>query len=295
MQACARSTAFRSLRPFRTPHTLAAAHLHSTTSCASESKATSETSAPESPSNTTPLSEAVSHPQQLETSQSTTIEVSAGSARKRTRRKSPPDDGLSSQPSGGTTRGRSQLKTANDRPDARPQTNPFEAAERLMDRISPDTQRLMAHTNPIQHSPVFNPSLDDLEKFRRPPPTTHNLKHYEEEYDAMIDRELGRAFTREQLRKLAQEYQLDPRLLGRKATKESIAGAILEKKWGWPSPAELRRDLRERTEVVRKRENSAEIITSILTFTQTFLSRLMSFSMFLAKVASVLAPHRIHV
>ena len=93
------------------------------------------------------------------------------------------------------------------------------------------------------------PSLEDLERGRprehaHPESTLYAKQHGE----AM--EQLGRSFTREQLRQFARKYQLDPRLWRSSRRKVDYARAIVENAWGWPSLRDIEKKKREKTEVV---------------------------------------------
>ena len=93
------------------------------------------------------------------------------------------------------------------------------------------------------------PSLEDLERGRpriyAHPESTLYTKQYNE-----VMEHLNRSFTKEQLRRFAEEYQLDPRLWRSCRRKVDYARAIVENSWGWPSLRDLEKKKREKTEIL---------------------------------------------
>lgn len=72
---------------------------------------------------------------------------------------------------------------------------------------------------------------------------------YAKQYNGLLEH-LDRSFTKEQLRRFGEQYQLSPRLWRTGKRKVDYARAIVENAWGWPSLREIEKAKRERTEIV---------------------------------------------
>lgn len=93
------------------------------------------------------------------------------------------------------------------------------------------------------------PSLKDLERGRPREHAHPESTLYAKQYNGLIE-QLGRSFTKEQLRRFGEQYQLDPRLWRSKKRKVDYARAIVENAWGWPSLRDIEKAKREKTEVL---------------------------------------------
>jgi hypothetical protein len=94
-----------------------------------------------------------------------------------------------------------------------------------------------------------HPSLEDLERGRPREYAHPESTLYAKQYNEVMEH-LGRSFTKEQLRRFAEKYQLDPRLWRSHRRKVDYARAIVENAWGWPSLRDIEKKKREKTEVV---------------------------------------------
>ena len=72
-------------------------------------------------------------------------------------------------------------------------------------------------------------------------------------FRSVLDR-LDRSFTKEQLRRFAEKYQLDPWLWRSHRRKADYARAVVENAWGWPSLRDIERNKREKTEIMTESE-----------------------------------------
>lgn len=104
------------------------------------------------------------------------------------------------------------------------------------------------------------PTLADLEQLRPPEPTERDLRSpmYKTIYEEAIEA-IDRPFTKQQLRTLAQ--QILSKEISRRATKRFIMDLILTKAWGLPSPAQVEKERRERTEI--KRQGGWRILSAV--------------------------------
>ena len=93
------------------------------------------------------------------------------------------------------------------------------------------------------------PSLEDLERGRPREYAHPESTLYAKQYNDVMEH-LQRSFTKEQLRRFAEKYKLDPRLWRSLRRKVDYARAILENAWGWPSLRDIEKRKREKTEVV---------------------------------------------
>ena len=93
------------------------------------------------------------------------------------------------------------------------------------------------------------PSLNDLERSRPYAYPHPESTLYAKEYNELLEH-LNRSFTKEQLRRFGERYQLDPQLWRSRRRKIDYARAIVENAWGWPSLREIEKAERERTEVL---------------------------------------------
>lgn len=93
------------------------------------------------------------------------------------------------------------------------------------------------------------PSLEDLERGRPREYAHPESILYAKQYNGLLE-QLGRSFTKEQLRRFSEQYRLDPRQWRSHRRKVDYARAIVENAWGWPSLREIEKAKRERTEVV---------------------------------------------
>ncbi|KAH9969018.1 hypothetical protein BC827DRAFT_1121818 [Russula dissimulans] len=92
------------------------------------------------------------------------------------------------------------------------------------------------------------PTLQDLERLK---PSEHSVpqsKKYAHEYLTLLNT-ICRSFSHDQLRSFSQQYGLH---IGSNQRKMSVAEAIVEKAWRWPSLKELKRAQRDRTEVTSR-------------------------------------------
>jgi hypothetical protein len=99
------------------------------------------------------------------------------------------------------------------------------------------------------HSTGSQPSLGDLERGRPREYAHPESTLYAKQYNGLLD-QLGRSFTKEQLRRFSEQYQLNPRLWRTGKRKIDYARAIVENAWGWPSLREVEKAKRERTEIL---------------------------------------------
>jgi hypothetical protein len=93
------------------------------------------------------------------------------------------------------------------------------------------------------------PSLEDLERGRPREYAHPESTLYARQFNEALEN-LGRSFTKEQLRRFGELYQLDPRLWRSHRRKVDYARAIVENAWGWPSLRDIEKRKREKTEVV---------------------------------------------
>lgn len=101
------------------------------------------------------------------------------------------------------------------------------------------------------HAAGLEPSLDDIERCRPKRHSSPESSKYAEEYNNLLDT-LCRSFSKEQLRKFTELYNLDPIWTRCSRRKVEYAESIIEKQWNWPSLKEIERRQRDRTEVVIK-------------------------------------------
>lgn len=97
------------------------------------------------------------------------------------------------------------------------------------------------------------PSLEDLERGRPRKYAHPESTLYAKQYNEVVDH-LNRSFTKGQLRRFAEKYQLDPWLWRSDRRKADYARAIVENAWGWPSLRDIEKMKREKTEVVTESE-----------------------------------------
>ena len=93
------------------------------------------------------------------------------------------------------------------------------------------------------------PSLEDLERSRPREYAHPESTLYAKQYNEAMEN-LNRSFTKEQLRRFGEDYQLDPRLWRSHRRKVDYARAIVENAWGWPSLRDIEKRKREKTEVM---------------------------------------------
>jgi len=93
------------------------------------------------------------------------------------------------------------------------------------------------------------PSLEDLERGRPREYAHPESTLYAKQYNEVIEH-LRRSFSKEQLRRFAESYRLDPWLWRSCRRKADYARAIVENAWGWPSLRDIEKKKREKTEVV---------------------------------------------
>jgi len=93
------------------------------------------------------------------------------------------------------------------------------------------------------------PSLEDLERGRPREYAHPESTLYAKQYNEVLEH-LGRSFTKEQLRRFGEKYQLDPRLWRTGRRKVDYARAIVEGAWSWPSLRDIEKKKREKMEVV---------------------------------------------
>ncbi|KIK40011.1 hypothetical protein CY34DRAFT_289306 [Suillus luteus UH-Slu-Lm8-n1] len=101
------------------------------------------------------------------------------------------------------------------------------------------------------HAAGLEPTLDDIERCRPKRHSSPESSKYAEEYNNLSDT-LCRSFSKEQLRKFTELYNLDPIWTRCSRRKVEYAESIIEKQWNWPSLKEIERRQRDRTEVVIK-------------------------------------------
>lgn len=101
------------------------------------------------------------------------------------------------------------------------------------------------------HAAGLEPTLDDIERCRPKRHSSSESSKYAEEYNNLLDT-LCRSFSKDQLRKFTELYQLDPIWTRTSRRKVEYAESIIEKQWDWPSLKEIERRKRDRTEVVVK-------------------------------------------
>lgn len=93
------------------------------------------------------------------------------------------------------------------------------------------------------------PSLEDLERGRPREYPHPESTLYAKQYNELLEN-LGRSFTKEQLRRFGEQYRLDHQLWRPHRRKVDYARAIVENAWGLPSLREIEKAKRERVEVV---------------------------------------------
>lgn len=101
------------------------------------------------------------------------------------------------------------------------------------------------------HAAGLEPTLDDIERCRPKRHSSPESSKYAEEYNNLLDT-LCRSFSKDQLRKFTELYNLDPIWTRCSRRKAEYAESIIEKQWNWPSLKEIERRQRDRTEVVIK-------------------------------------------
>lgn len=89
------------------------------------------------------------------------------------------------------------------------------------------------------------PSLHDLERLKPSEHPDPHSKQYTTVYSSLLD-SICRSFSIDQLRSFTRQYGLS---LSSKLRKASVAEAIVEKAWQWPSLRELKRARSGRAEV----------------------------------------------
>lgn len=101
------------------------------------------------------------------------------------------------------------------------------------------------------HAAGLEPTLDDIERCRPKRHSTPESSKFAEEYNDLLDT-LCRSFSKDQLRKFTELYNLDPIWTRSSRRKVEYAESIMEKQWNWPSLKEIERRQRDKTEVVIK-------------------------------------------
>ncbi|KAG0708968.1 hypothetical protein DFH29DRAFT_889946 [Suillus ampliporus] len=101
------------------------------------------------------------------------------------------------------------------------------------------------------HAAGLEPTLDDIERCRSKRHSSPESSKYAEEYNNLLDT-LCRSFSKDQLRKFTELYNLDPIWTRSSRRKVEYAESIMEKQWNWPSLKEIERRQRDKTEVVVK-------------------------------------------
>ncbi|KAG2118417.1 hypothetical protein DEU56DRAFT_140884 [Suillus clintonianus] len=101
------------------------------------------------------------------------------------------------------------------------------------------------------HAAGLEPTLDDIERCRPKRHSSPESFKYAEEYNNLLDT-LCRSFSKDQLRKFTELYNLDPIWTRSSRRKVEYAESIMEKQWNWPSLKEIERRQRDKTEVVVK-------------------------------------------
>ncbi|KAG1755176.1 uncharacterized protein EDB91DRAFT_277723 [Suillus paluster] len=101
------------------------------------------------------------------------------------------------------------------------------------------------------HAAGLEPTLDDIEHCRPKRHSSPESSKYAEEYNNLLDT-LCRSFSKDQLRKFTELYNLDPIWTRSSRRKVEYAESIMEKQWNWPSLKEIERRQRDKTEVVVK-------------------------------------------
>lgn len=98
------------------------------------------------------------------------------------------------------------------------------------------------------------PSIEDLERGRPREHAHPESVLYAKQYSGLLE-QLGRSFSKEQLRRFCEQYRLNPRLWKTDKRKADYARAIMENAWGLPSLREIEKAKRERTEIVTETFN----------------------------------------
>lgn len=88
-------------------------------------------------------------------------------------------------------------------------------------------------------------TLADVERCRPPTHGRPGTPEYEADYTTLLDT-LVRSFSQAQLRRFLKLYNVSP---PPRPTKWTLAVAIMEKQWNWPSLTKIQRDHRDWTEV----------------------------------------------
>ncbi|KAG2159969.1 uncharacterized protein EDB93DRAFT_1196743 [Suillus bovinus] len=101
------------------------------------------------------------------------------------------------------------------------------------------------------HAAGLEPTLDDIERCRPKRHSPPESSKYAEEYNNLLDT-LCRSFSKDQLRKFTELYNLGPIWTRSSRRKVEYAESIMEKQWNWPSLKEIERKQRDKTEVVIK-------------------------------------------
>ncbi|KAG6337330.1 hypothetical protein ID866_1755 [Astraeus odoratus] len=97
----------------------------------------------------------------------------------------------------------------------------------------------------------LDPTLEDIEKFRPARHSRPDTRKYADQYCKLRDA-ICRAFSKDQLRRFTELYELDAMLSHPKRRKIEYAESIIEQQWGWPSLKEIERRRMDRTEVISK-------------------------------------------
>jgi len=91
-----------------------------------------------------------------------------------------------------------------------------------------------------------NPTLNDLERFKRQA-SEHSPTEYETTWNAVVD-DICKSFSRDQLRTMAEDI-VRGTTKRVPATKIATAQLIVEKSWGWRTPADVIKEAQERTQI----------------------------------------------
>lgn len=101
----------------------------------------------------------------------------------------------------------------------------------------------------------LGPTLDDIERCRPESFSRPDSSRYAAEYTNLLEA-LCRSFSKDQLRRFTELYELDPIWTRSSRRKTEYAESIIEKAWGWPSLKEIERKRRDTTEVLVKCQSS---------------------------------------
>ncbi|KAG9314451.1 hypothetical protein JVU11DRAFT_5248 [Chiua virens] len=113
-----------------------------------------------------------------------------------------------------------------------------------------DPTRLDRYLSSVRTADL-EPTLDDVGRYKPQSFSRPDSPQYAAEYTNLLE-SLCRSFSKDQLRRFAELYKLDPIWTRVRRRKTEYAESIIEKAWGWPSLKEIERKQRDTTEVLVK-------------------------------------------